>query len=364
MTYPRNPVLRNPMLPVEIVLAPDWWHRHEGIVFDEDFFFHPARRVEAERRMERVLFERFGRFGLGRDHDKDLPQVGATHLAAGFLVSEMLGCRVEYLPDAPPAVHPAQREDLDLSPDDAFRSPAWKRFEALVESLQARHGGLVGDVNWGGVLNLALDLRGQSFFLDCIDRPEQADRFLGAVAGVIERFTGFLAARTGTTSVSVNRTVGRLAGPVFLHSECSHVMISVADYERRLAPLDAAWGRRFRPFGIHYCGHDPHRFAEAFARLPHLDFLDVGWGGDVARLRACLPHTFLNVRYSPVEIARQTPDEIRRTVRRLVLESGNPYLTGVCCINMDGQVTDGQIAALLEETEALRGEYEREEGAE
>ena len=36
------------MLPVDIVLSPAWWYRHTGITFDEDFFFHPARRVEAE----------------------------------------------------------------------------------------------------------------------------------------------------------------------------------------------------------------------------------------------------------------------------------------------------------------------------
>ena len=62
--YRPHPLLRNPMLPVEIVLAPGWWHRHAGITFDEDYFFHPAKRVEAERKMEQTLFERWGRFGL------------------------------------------------------------------------------------------------------------------------------------------------------------------------------------------------------------------------------------------------------------------------------------------------------------
>jgi len=65
-------------------------------------------------------------------------------------------------------------------------------------------------------------------------------------------------------------------------------------------PFDADWSRRLRPFGIHYCGKDPHRYADVFARLPHLDFLDLGWGGDVAKLRQALPNTFLNIRYSPV----------------------------------------------------------------
>jgi len=353
-----SPYIQSPPLPTEIVLAPSWWHRHAGITFDEDFFYHRLRRVEAERKMEDVLHERFGRYGLGRERGLTLPVVGAVHLAAGYLISEMLGCRVEYVADGPPVVHCDCRERLDVQAEAAPASPAFRKLEVLMDALEARHGALVGDVNWGGVLNVALDLRGQDLFLDMLDRPDEVAGQFERIAAVIETFTEALAGRTGTTSISVNRNVRHIARPVFLHSECSHTMISCDDYERLLMPLDQAWCRRHRPFGIHYCGADPHRFAESFAKLEHLDFLDVGWGGDLAALRRHLPHTFLNIRYSPVEIARQSPDEIRSTVRRLVKESGDPRLTGVCCINMDQDVRDEQIEALLDETRVLREEYE------
>ncbi len=357
MPYRRNEMLQNEMLPVDVVLGPAWWHHHEGITFDEDFFFHPARRVEVERQMEKVLHERWGRFALGENHDKDLPVVGAVHLAAGYMLSEMLGCRVDYLQDAPPQVIPANRDSLDVSVDAAFESPAFKKLEALADALSAKYGGLQGDVNFSGILNLALDLRGQNFLMDIIDTPRAAARMLGQIAEVIERFTGKWRRATGTTSISVNRNVCHVPRPVLLHSECSNVMISVADYERFLMPHDVRWSKRYRPFGIHYCGEDPHRYAKVFARLPHLDFLDVGWPGDVAELRRHLPDTFLNIRYSPVEIVRQSPDEIRQTVRRLVHDSANPWLTGVCCINVDQQVGDEQITAIFEEVELLRREY-------
>ena len=76
--------MKSPLLPVDIILAPPWWFRHEGITFDEDFFYNPARRVEAERQMEKALYERWGKFGLGENRDKDLPIVGPVHLAAGY----------------------------------------------------------------------------------------------------------------------------------------------------------------------------------------------------------------------------------------------------------------------------------------
>jgi hypothetical protein len=358
MGYRRNESLGNEMLPVDIVLGPAWWYRHAGITFDEDYFFHPARRVEAERKMEKVLDERWGRFGLGADHDKDLPVVGAVHLAAGYLLSEMLGCRVDYLPDGPPQVIPANLAELTISPDAAFESAAYRRFARLTDGLKTRYGGLVGDVNFSGILNTAIDLRGQTIFTDMLDQPEQVESFLAGISQVMERFTDQIARETGSTSVSVNRNVRNIPRPVYLHSECSHVMISTRQYEQFLMKFDAEWSGRHRPFGIHYCGGDPHRYADAFAKLPHLDFLDVGWGGDVAALRRRLPETFLNIRYSPVEIVKQSPDEIRQAIRRLVHESANPYLTGVCCINMDDQVSDEQVTAIFEEVESLRREYQ------
>ena len=50
-----------------------------------------------------------------------------------------------------------------------------------------------------------------------------------------------------------------------------------------------------------------------------------------------------------MEIVEQTPEVIRENVRRLVHESDNPWLTGVCVINMDHRVRDEQIAAVFEE---------------
>jgi hypothetical protein len=343
-----------PILPVEVVFHPSWWHKHAGLSFDRDFFYDPRRRVADERTMERVLYDRFGDLGLGEDRDRDLPMIGPVHNAAGYLLSEMLGCRVEYAADAPPQVLPARQPDLELDIEAAFAGAAMRQLKRLVDRLKETHGRAVGDVNWGGLLNLALDVRGQDIFLDLVDRPAAAATFFGGIAEVIDRFTSFLARETGTTSISVNRLVRHLPGAVFLHSECALTMISVEHYRTFLQPFDRAWSLRRRPFGVHYCGSDPHRFAEAFAELPHLDFLDVGWGGDVGLLRRALPGTFLNIRLSPVEIAGQSLDEIRRSITDRVAASGDLRRTGVCCINMDDRVTDDRVRAVFETAAELR----------
>ena len=350
------------ILPVEIVFHPSWWHRHAGICFDRDFFYDPRRRVADERQMEQVLYDRFGQWGLGADRDKDLPQIGAVHNAAGYLLSEMLGCEIVYADDAAPQVLCAHRDDFELP--DAFQSEAFHRLETLFDALQSKYGYLCGDINWSGVLNLAMDLKGENVLLDMMLNPEECRAYFDGIASVVERFFSYIQQRTGSNSVSVNRLVRHLPQPVFLHSECSHTMISEDDYRAFLMPYDLRWSRQYRPFGIHYCGKDPHRYAQAFAELPHLDFLDLGWGGDVAALRRALPDTFLNIRLSPVELNSYTDAQLESIVVDLVRQSaGQPgpgnkaCLTGVCCINMDADVDDARIHTLLRTVESLRREY-------
>ncbi len=355
-SYLRNPYIRSGPLPVDIVFHPSWWYKHARISFDEDFYYHPLRRVEAEAQMEHELYERFGQYGLGNDRSKDLPVIGAVHNAAGYLLSEMLGCQVIYKEDAAPQVIPAGQGSLSVDPDQALKSIAFKRFLSLQEKLKARYGYLTGDVNWGGILNIALDLAGENVFTDFFTEPEKIKAQFTAIGRLIETFVSGISKETGTSSISVNRNVRHIERPVFLHSECSHTMISTEQYEEFLFPVDLEWSRKYRPFGIHYCGSDPHRYAEVFAGIENLDFLDVGWGGDVQTLRKHLSHTFLNLRLDPVTIGDYSDEELEATVTRLVKDSGNPYLTGVCCINMDDKVGDSKIHTIFRTVERLRSE--------
>ena len=341
-------------IPVDIVLAPEWWYKNTGITFDRDFFFDPLKRVESEQRMEKELYERWGKYGLGTEKDKAKPEIGAVHLAAGFMLSEMLGCEVKYTENHPPAVVAANKEHLEIDVATAFKSKAYKDFINLTEKLKSKYGYLTGDVNWGGVLNIAMDLHGEQILMDLLMTPDKVRSYLNSIAEVIEKCTGQISAETGTTSISVNRTVRHLKKPIFLHSECSHTMISSDDYEQFFMPIDIKWSREKESFGIHYCGADPHRHAQSFAQIPKLDFLDVGWGGDIAQLRKYLPNTFFNIRLSPVELVHMSDEEIRDTIIQLVTESANPALTGVCCINMDEKVSDDKIDVLFSTVDELR----------
>jgi len=66
--------------------------------------------------MEQVLYDRFGKHGLGEHRNDDLPVIGAVHNAAGYLVSEMLGCGIRYNGDTAPDVLPANASHSRLTP--------------------------------------------------------------------------------------------------------------------------------------------------------------------------------------------------------------------------------------------------------
>ncbi len=335
---------KNPF-PAEVVFDPSWWHANEGIDFDKGFFFDPERRMEDEWRMEKALKRRFG--SLLVTDDSPRAQLGGVHLAAGFMLSWMLGCDVDFRKDGPPLVHALNADAMYLDPDMPFRSEAFETLCESAEGMKSHFGRVYGDIDFSGILNLALDVRGIDLYYDLIDDPDAVDELFASIAAVIERFVNWVSGYSETTSISVNRTVRHLTKPLFLHSECSHTMISVKDYRRFLMPYDEKWSTYYDSFGIHYCGKDPHRYAQCFSELPCLDFLDVGWGGDVALLRKALPNTFLNLRLSPSEISCMDTNAISACVKNLLVQSQKPYLTGVCCINMDEKVQDEQVIALL-----------------
>ncbi|PIE35947.1 hypothetical protein CSA56_02150 [candidate division KSB3 bacterium] len=67
--------------------------------------------------------------------------------------------------------------------------------------------------------------------------------------------------------------------------------------------------------------------------------------------------SWVQTRLNPVDMAGQSVKDIRSIVTTLVHDSGNPWLTGVCCINMDQNVSDEQITAIFQTVYGLREEY-------
>ncbi len=344
-------------LPVEVVFHPSWWHKHYGIAFDEKFFFDPAVRVESERAMRAALGARFGDLGLGEPNAAPRPVVGPVHLAAGFLPSAVLGCAIRYAENASPEVLPANLTDDQVGAiqvPDLDASPAFRKLVALMDALEARFGTLEGDVNWEGVQNVALNLRGPQLFADYYDNPALARRLLDVAARTIGTLAAYVRGRTGSNSIAVNRIVGAVDERLALHSNCTVAMISPRTYRQYLLPYDQQLARDLYPYGIHHCGKDMHKVRQEYAQVEGAEFFDVGWGSDVAACRAALRGAVFSLRLSPVRVATLSPAEVSADVEGLLRAAGPLERAAICCINLDDTTPDENVRTIFETVERYR----------
>ena len=350
-------LLPKEFLPVEVVFHASWWHKHYGFKFDEGFFFDPDRRVEDERRMRALLHERFGDLGLGEATPPPRPIVGAVNLAAGFLPSAVLGCEIQFVDEATIEVLPANLTDaqvMALEVPDLEANPVFRKLIGLMDALEARFGWLEGDVNWEGVQNVALNLRGQQLFMDYYDNPKLARRLLEVAAQTISAIARYVRRRTGTNSISVNRIVGPVDPRISLHSNCTVTMVSAALYREFLLDHDRRLAADLWPYGIHYCGRDMHKVRDEFARVDGAVLFDVGWGSDVAACRAALPNAVFSLRLNPTRIASLTAEEVVADVKGLLRAAGPLERAAVCCVNLDDRTPDENVRAIFRTVDRYR----------
>lgn len=345
-------------IPVELVFNPNWWYQTAGICFDQDFYLETRQRIDNDVLMRRVLFQRYGTLGLGEADPQPRPVIGSQFVAGGFVIPAILGAEILFSKDAAPQPKPLQ---LTADQIDRFQKPdfrqTWPMNELItqMDALESEWGYLVGDVNTDGLLNAAYHLCGVDLFTDFYTAPQRIERLLNLIAELIGDVSEYVRQRTGTCSVSVNRMVERVQPDLFLHANCSVPMISPKSYRSLQLPIEQRMAARLQPFGIHHCGDNLQRYADAYAELP-LRFVDVGWGSDIAACQQALPDAFLNLRLSPVRMLNCSAAEIAADTESLLQAVGSLDQVGVCCINMDYGTPDENIMAMVEVVERYRNQ--------
>ncbi len=346
-------------IPVDIVFHPNWWNKNYGIVFDKDFFYDPNQRVKQEQKMRSVLYERFGDLKLGEKDPKPRPVIGGVNLAAGFIVSEILGCEVEYCEDASPEVKTAYINDKDISTIKKiklFETPVMKDLIKLMDTLEADYGYLEGDINFGGVQNIALDLRGEELFIDYYQNPKLVTELLENVSKIILDFVSYIKTRTNTSSISVNRVIKSINSDITMTSNCTTTMVSKEIYDKFLFKHDDSLGKVLPPFAIHHCGNDMEKVASSYNRVSNTVLFDVGWGSDVASCRRAIPDKILSLRLDPVKMKSCTENEVEKDLAFIIDEARPLDKVAVSCINIDYGTPDENIRKIFE----VLGEYEKE----
>jgi hypothetical protein len=333
-------------IPVNLVFSPSWWFHHYGVSFEEPFYLDTETRIRNDVLMRQALHDRFG---LGRPDPQPRPVIGSRHIAGGFVVPALLGVEPRFSRDQaawPVPLHLDRQSALSLRVPDLRSTWPMDVLIRQMDELERQFGYVTGDLNTAGLLNTAIELRGQQFFLDLLEDAELADHVLGVVAVTQAAVAAYVKSRTGTCAISTNRSVLDADPATYLTSNCSVQMISPALYQTRVLPFEQYLADRLQPYGIHHCGNNLQRYTKAYSQVSPR-FFDVGWGSDVARSSADLPDAFLNLRLSPVRMLQLSEREIHDDILGLLRAAGRRDCVGICCINMDRDTPDPNVRAMF-----------------
>lgn len=335
----------------DITFHPSWWHAYAGIDFTQEFFDEPLYRMECDVKMRRTLYEHFGDYGLGEKDPEKRPILGTDLLAAGYLYSELMGCRIKYEPDNSPQVCCRELDEEEINEvfaPDLKTSEVWQRTQKQIDYLLEKFGYVLPCVNLQGIQNIAMDLMGQNAMVAFYTDPESIERLLKKITKLsIMAGTQFRKLSEHISS-GVTAIVSKTCPKVYLTSNCTVEMISNELYEEFLLPHDQELARTFGCFGIHHCGSTMEHVTAGYSKIPNLEFAEVGAFSNMKEVRNMLPGVFLNARYSPARLMDATKEEVLQEVSEL-LSAGceNGGMVSISCVGIDKNVSDKQIKYFL-----------------
>jgi uroporphyrinogen-III decarboxylase len=306
-------------IPLGAGFYPDWWYQNYGVSFGREYYYNPDYRVEAQAKIQRALYDRFGDVGMGQKDPAPRPLItfGMVMLPAVF------GCEIIYKDDALPWAMPLNlsKEECDrlAKPDLTTVSPMKEMF-GQIDHLKSKYGRVVGDINTTGVQNLALKLRGDELYIDYFEDPEFCHRHLKFCTDCMIDLWRLIYPITGTGAVDVTPMCD---SSIYCVPNCTVEQISGETYEEYGLPYDRLLAQACHPFGIHHCGNiDP--VIDRYAQVDNLVFIEAGFGSDFAGARRILgPEVAFNARISPVLMKNGTPDEVAAAVKDAI-DQGQP----------------------------------------
>ncbi len=329
-------------LPIDSLLynfLPSWWHRGYGLDFGREFVFGPDYRVSCHQEMARTLARRFPQLAIGdSDPVADVvpPDFGNAATAAAA------GCEIAYPVDNYPWNRHLEAEKVRALevPSDITSVFPYSEIVSQVERLNSRLGRTESPLFVPrGVLNDAVLIRGQDFFLDREEDPELAGHLLAFCYGILQAVVNFNAAnRRPETTILTNCTVP-FVGP--------------ESYTDWLLPFDleifAVAEAAGCPFGIHHCGvFDP--YLSAYRRIPKVEFLEIGWGSDIAKTLAGFPEALVRYIYSAQFLLSASAVEVEEETERILarVPAGDRHRFSLSVPDIEHGTRDENLLVILE----------------
>lgn len=348
----REPFLGDePPLRVSLGFTPRWYRDRLGIDFGELWHEDPHYRYVSLLSMKELLHGKFPevdhftpRFedrGAGKDRVE--PSCATVSGVRGImLVPSLYGLpiawREDNWPDAQGGAHLPKETLQRLEPFNEKAlgaNPAAASLFAQMEEIGRRWGRISGYLNYQGILNISLKLRGNDIFTDLIDDPPFAHGLFRHVAGTIATLSSMVQRRQRASGFEVD---------LLSLSNCVMNMVSPAHYEEFVLPLDGELSTRYPRFGVHTCNWKIDAYLSALRRIGRMGYIDTGMSSDLARVKALFPDARRAVLYGPGDAETRSLREIGDDMARLAREYAP---CDIVLADVETTMPDGRIREFL-----------------
>ncbi len=287
---------------------PSWWHQNYGLAFGERMVFDPDYRLEAHRFMARTVHARFPRLHIG---SPDPPLRGVLPDFGNAITAAAAGCEVIYPLDNYPWNHhlPPDRIPGLKAPVDISQAFPYCEIKSQVETLRGKLGeNFPAAFNSRGVLNDALLIGGADFFVWLAEGDPLAHTLVDYSQAMLR------------STIDYNYQRWRYPELTFL-ANCTVMMVSPTMYQDRFLRYDQEAERRLAgygiPFGVHHCGSF-ERYAHAYRQIPHLAWIEIGWGSDPSVALNLFPEATVQSILSAVFLANASLSQVRSRIMEIL----------------------------------------------
>ena len=265
-------------------------------------------------------------------------------------MSALLGCEVVYQDDqAPTCRHlPITSEaDIGAIPKPDLGANRWaQEFLQQGAALLGRYGSTDAAINHGGPINVASTVLGTDALLYLSESRAVMSRFLNKIADLcVESYDRLTVACDSKAEAGREMFIGN----------CPVMMISPQTYREAILPSDLRLRKQVEKFGLHHCG-PMDRYVEDYKKLQPFEFVEVGWGSNVAAVRQAFPDANLDLMINVLRPSKHVALDTTRS-RRQHVSAGRPVslILDIWVADIGPEVSDEKVLDFVEAVNIAEG---------
>ncbi len=331
---------------VYVSFCREYYRTHFGkfFNFDKDYFLNIDKRIEIDTAQEKKLYQRFGHLGLGSPDPELRAHLGFDDT---LNITAMFGGKVSFTSNyswLEPNTLISEEGVKNLKVPKIEESWPQTIFIEQFDKCAKTYGTeMIRTPTLHGVMESALDLRGEDFLVDLLQRPHLAEKLLDVLTETVVRLKEFWDKKKYR---KVRRGIP-LGG-------CSITVLSPQSFRNYILPRYNFLTHRFGGGYLCACGPDTHLLG-SLRYLEDCDVYRLGWETDFRKARQLLGNRHIRATLDPMRTSRGEPEQVEKDVARLLKEAGDPGALSLCLVNAAAETPEENITTIYSTVRKYRG---------